>query len=69
MKSTKAFKIQFQKVTENEVVIEANSKEEALMKFETGDYFGERKVFDLGQELVTMEESEDSPAFQLSFGF
>ena len=66
---TKAFKIQFQKVTENEVVIEASSKEEALYKFETGDFFGERSIADLGQELVTMEESSDDPVFQLSFGF
>lgn len=66
---TKAYKIQFQRVTENEVVIEAESREEALLKFETGDFFGDRETDDLGQELVTMEESDDSPAFQLSFGF
>lgn len=65
----KAYKIQFQKVTENEVVIEADSKEEAMLKFHTGDYFGERVVEDLGSEVVTMEESEDVASFQLSFGF
>lgn len=69
MESTKAYKIKFQRVTENEVVIEANSQQEALLKFEIGDFFGDRETDDLGQEVVMVEESEDSPSHQLTFGF
>ena len=64
-----AFKIKYQKITENEVIIEASSKEEAIEKFESGEYFGEHEVQCLGEEIESVKKTAEDPMYQLSFGF
>jgi hypothetical protein len=64
-----AYKIKYQRVTENEVVIEADSQEEAVEKFTNGEYFGEHEVMCLGEDVEAVIKTKEDPAFQLSFGF